>query len=550
MVKAQTSDNSRILIVDDDEFNVDVLVQSLGDQGFHTDTAHGGKEALDKVANAPPDLILLDVMMPDIDGITVCGILKDDPDTRFIPIVIMTALNSTDDRVRGIEAGADDFLSKPVDERELLARINTLLHTKKNVDLAFEELRSAEVERDQLEISVRRMQSELNIAKDIQTSMLPLTFPAFPDRKEFEIFAESVPAREVGGDFFDFFLIDQDHLCFVVGDVSGKGVPAALFMAVTKTLIKSRAADDISTASILTNVNNELSESNKTSMFATVFICILNVQTGELVHTNAGHNPPYILRENRYLIRLNPLHGPVIGPMSEMSYQERKISLDINDTLLLYTDGVPEAMNPNEDLFTEKQLVEVINSNMDLSAEALTNEIIAAVKGFEDGADQADDITVMALKYYGAIDVKDTGYIRLKIKNQMRELIIVEEQFDNFCKRYKIPDEARQKISVVLDELLNNIVTYAFPEDEEEHIIELKFVINDNRLIITIYDDGVPFNPFELDPPDIILSLDERSIGGLGTFLVRNLMDDEDEYLYTRQNGMNVVRLVKVTDKE
>jgi sigma-B regulation protein RsbU (phosphoserine phosphatase) len=380
--------------------------------------------------------------------------------------------------------------------------------------------------------------------------MLPQNFPAFPDRKEFEIFAESIPATEVGGDFFDFFFIDKDHLCFVIGDVSGKGVPGALFMAVTKTLIKSRAADGISTASILTIVNNELSKSNKTNMFATVFMCILNVQTGELVHTNAGHNPPYILKENKYLVRLNPLHGPVVGPMNGMSYQERKIILDKGDTLLLYTDGVTEAMNPNEDLFSEKNLVELLSSNMNLSPEGLTNKIIMSVKSFEDSAEQADDITVMALQYYGPADGKEPNQLELEIKNQMRELTRVEEQFEKFCKKNQIPDEPRQKVSIVLDELLNNIVIYAFPEDEEDHIIELKFVFTGNRLIVTIHDDGVPFNPFDKDPPDISLSLDERSVGGLGTFLVQSLMEEEDEYLYTRQNGKNVIQLIKVIDME
>jgi anti-sigma regulatory factor (Ser/Thr protein kinase) len=160
--------------------------------------------------------------------------------------------------------------------------------------------------------------------------------------------------------------------------------------------------------------------------------------------------------------------------------------------------------------------------------------------------EQADDITMLSLQYFGASDLKETGRLELKIKNQIEELTRVEEKFEEFCEQYQIPDSARQKVSIVLDELLNNIVNYAFM-DEEEHMIDLIFVLTDNRLVITLHDDGVPFNPFELDPPDISLSLDERAIGGLGIFLVRQMMD---EYLYTRHIGKNVVRLVKLTDRE
>ena len=176
----------------------------------------------------------------------------------------------------------------------------------------------------------------------------------------------------------------------------------------------------------------------------------------------------------------------------------------------------------------------------------IIDQVIRDAKKYENGAVQADDITMLALQYYGASDVKEIGRLELKIKNKLEEMDVVEEKFESFCEEYQIPDTARQKVSIVLDELLNNVVSYAF-RDQKEHIIELKFVLTGKRLAITIHDDGVPFNPFELDPPDISLSLADRSLGGLGIFFVRSMMD---EYLYSRHIGKNVVRLVKLIDKE
>ncbi len=174
----------------------------------------------------------------------------------------------------------------------------------------------------------QRMEDELNVAKDIQMSMLPLTFPAFPKRDEIDIYAKLIPAREVGGDFYDFYFLDKNHLCFVMGDVSGKGVPAALMMAVTKTLLKSRAGNDKSTASILTHVNNEIAKDNDAYMFITVFLAILNTNTGELVYSNAGHNPSYVIsKETKEITKLGDLHGPVIGAMEDMTYQETQLFL-------------------------------------------------------------------------------------------------------------------------------------------------------------------------------------------------------------------------------
>lgn len=399
---------------------------------------------------------------------------------------------------------------------------------------------------DQLEKANERMSEELNFAKEIQMSMLPLIFPAFPTRAEFNIYAHLIPAREVGGDFYDFYFLDEDQLCFVIGDVSGKGAPGALLMAVSKTLIKSRAMDDFQPSSILTHVNSELSQNNDSSMFVTVFLGVLDINTGRVVYCNAGHNPPYILRNDDTVVKLDDFHGPVIGALPNLTYKESSTTLTKDDIIVLHTDGITEAMNEEESLYSDQRYEAFLETEDLNTPQKLVDQVVRDVKVFENGAVQADDITMLAMQYYGASDVKETARLEIKIKNELAELGNVEEQFEKFCQEYDIPDGARQKVSIVLDELLNNIVSYAY-RDKEEHEIEVKFVLTGVRLAITIHDDGIPFNPFELDPPDLSLSLDERAVGGLGIFMVREMMD---EYLYSRHIGKNVIRLVKLTDKE
>jgi sigma-B regulation protein RsbU (phosphoserine phosphatase) len=249
-----------------------------------------------------------------------------------------------------------------------------------------------------------RMQDELNIGREIQMSMVPLVFPPFPDHGEFSIFATLQPAREVGGDFYDFYFIDEERLCFCIGDVSGKGVPSALFMAMAKTLLKSRAADDASTASILTHVNEELIANNKSWMFVTIFAGILNIRTGELVYTNAGHNPPYLRRKDGQWQRLDQRHGPVIGAVEGMVYKEERDTMGPGDILFLYSDGVTEARDPENQMFSEDRLKELLHAGNTDDAVAAVDNTVAAVRAFEGGAEQWDDITVLGLEFHGSAE--------------------------------------------------------------------------------------------------------------------------------------------------
>lgn len=244
-----------------------------------------------------------------------------------------------------------------------------------------------------------RIESELKIAREIQMGILPKIFPPFPDRPEFDIYATIEPAKEVGGDFYDFFFIDDDHLYFVIGDVSGKGVPASLFMAVTKTLIKAKTERDMLPDEILTRVNKELCTENDSNMFVTIFLGILNTQTGEIYYSNGGHNPPYLLYNHGDVELLENTGGVALGVIEDVKYQTKKITLRTGDGIFLYTDGVTEAMDGDGNLFSDHRLKEFLQRVNSFSPEGIIRGTVDEVKSFSSGVPQADDITILALRY-------------------------------------------------------------------------------------------------------------------------------------------------------
>lgn len=250
--------------------------------------------------------------------------------------------------------------------------------------------------------SRQRMESELKIARSIQMGILPKVFPPFPDRTDFDIYAQTIPAREVGGDFYDLFLVDRKHLCFVIGDASGKGIPAALFMAFTKTLIKAKASADIDTGALMMEVNDELSRGNPADMFITVFCAILNTETGELRYTNGGHNPPVIMGRTGEMDYLDCSGDLVVGIMEGSPYTSRRIFLEAGDRVFLYTDGVTEAMNASDEEFSTGRLLEVLSGCDGRSALEIVACVGDAVNTFCQETPQYDDITMMAVVYNGS----------------------------------------------------------------------------------------------------------------------------------------------------
>lgn len=245
------------------------------------------------------------------------------------------------------------------------------------------------------------IEGELNAAREIQMSMVPKIFPPFPDRQEFDLSAVLEPAKEVGGDFYDFFFVDKHRLVFLLGDVSGKGIPASLFMAVTKTLLKSVADEGTSVDQILYRVNNQLCEGNDMSMFATVFCGVIDTRTGKVEYSNAGHNPPVLCRRTGITEFLKVQGALAVGSFEDTHYVKETLTLGIGDTIVLYSDGVTEAMNKDELIFSEERLLQSLREVSGRHPDDLLKKILADVRGYAAGAPQSDDITILALQYKG-----------------------------------------------------------------------------------------------------------------------------------------------------
>ena len=393
---------------------------------------------------------------------------------------------------------------------------------------------------NKVEKANKRMSQELDVAKEIQMSMIPLTFPAFPERKEIDVFASLIPAREVGGDFYDFFWIDNSHFCFSIGDVSGKGVPAALMMAVTRTLLKSTASNEISVASILTHVNNEIARENSNYMFITLFMAIVDVNSGIMTYASAGHNPPYIFKkQSGALVTLNKLHGVVIGAMEGLPYSQDEVQLEAGDIFFGYTDGVTEAMDENNKLYSDPKLKNLLENHSFKSCKDLVNTVVKDVQSYERNKEQTDDITVLSFQFLGMPSVGDSEF-SMNIKNDFKELPKVIEKIKTFSNKHELSGEIIKKVMIVFDEILNNIISYAY-DDDNEHEIGIKLNNNGIRLIITISDTGKPFNPFVKNHPDVNTPLEKREIGGLGIMMVKKLVS---EHKYNRFVNNNITTLI------
>lgn len=391
----------------------------------------------------------------------------------------------------------------------------------------------------------KRMSTELDVARDIQMSMLQHKFPPFPEKKDLDIFARLNPAREVGGDFYDFFWIDDERFCFLVGDVSGKGVPAALMMAVTKTLLKSGVNHETSLARTLTSVNNEISKDNDNNMFITVFIGILNTTTGYMTYSNAGHTPSYIMcTKGKEIKKLDELHGVVIGAMEGIKYGETVVRMQRGDVVFVYTDGITEARNANNDLFSDEKLFRLLSEQSFSDSKQLIDDVFEAVIDHENGAEPADDVTALCIHFKEPEEGTLVDYLFTSINNKIDNIRPFLDQFGVFSERHEVPQEAILQLNIVFDELLSNTIKYAY-SDKETHEIEIKIRYYQDKLTVTLMDDGIPYNPFDHIEPDTSLSLEDRDIGGLGVHLVKFLVD-EYSYEYKDQIEKNATHFIKL----
>jgi len=371
-------------------------------------------------------------------------------------------------------------------------------------------------------IEKERLEEGLKLAHDIQMSMLPKTFPPFPERRDLDIFAAITPAKKVGGDFYDFFFLDENRLCFAIGDVSGKGVPAALFMAVTKTLFKAIAGRVQNPGEILSTVNREICRDNDSQMFTTLFCGILDTRTGEIRYSNGGHNPPYHL--SRAGVQQVPkTGGRVLGLLEETTYAGSRLVLGPGETLLLYTDGVTEALDPAEQFFSERRLESILTQINFASAREQIEYLTREITLFAAGAEQADDITTLALRFLGPAG-SNNGELQFTLKNRIAEIAALGERLGEFAAVHQLTPNVLHDLNLALEEAVTNIISHGY-SDHREHEILVCIRVESGAVIAELKDDARPFNPLTVPEADATKPLDERTAGGLGIHLMRKLMD-------------------------
>lgn len=378
----------KILIVDDVPLNIALLEQLLDELGYQSISAENGQAALEMVRAAEPDLVLLDIMMPVMDGFAVLEQLKANPDTRDLPVIVISAAHDLVDVVKGIERGAEDYLPKPFEPVLLRARISASLDKKR--------LR-------ELEIKYRRaLERELEIGREIQASFLPARLPQLAG---WEIGARFYAQRQVAGDLYDAFVLpNQRRLCLVIGDVSGKGVGAALYMTLYRTLLRvfmlqsdatSNADDATHLIQCVRFTNEYVAHTHDADLFATLFVALLEPTRGALTYVNAGHNPALLLGAHgaRELGRT----GMLVGIRADVAFQAAQTEIAPNETLLLYTDGVVEAFNARQQEYGEARL-HALATRAQSSVNALLDAIETDVFQFIGATEQTDDITLLAIR--------------------------------------------------------------------------------------------------------------------------------------------------------
>ncbi len=390
----QGTDNRPIrMLVVDDEPDLQTLIRQkfrkqIRENRYEFLFASDGAEALAVLEKQRDvELVLTDINMPRMDGLTLLSKLRD-LDHPVLKAVIVSAYGDLQNIRKAMNERAFDFLTKPIDFRDLDTTINKTLE---ELGLLKESLR--------VQSEWSSLQHELEVARKIQQGIVPCKFPAFPDRGDIDVYGQMIPARQVGGDFFDFFLLDANHLGFVIGDVSGKGVPAAIFMAVSRGLLKAVASQGLSPGKCLDEVNRMLCSDNEEGMFVTVFYAVLNTETGTLEFSSAGHHAPYLLRPSAQCGELEIDTGLVLGVLKSTQYQTQSTRLVGGDRLFLFTDGVTEAMNAQEDFYGDERLAGTLAGLQELALDELVDGVVHSVRAFSHDTTQSDDITAMAVSY-------------------------------------------------------------------------------------------------------------------------------------------------------
>jgi phosphoserine phosphatase RsbU/P len=373
--------DSRVLIVDDVKTNVDILVEALRDE-YKLSVAIDGAAALRSVEKSPPDLVLLDIVMPGLDGYEVCRRLRAHEPTREVPVMFLSSLEDVKNKAQGFEVGGNDYLTKPFEVLEIKARVRSLLKAKAYADA----IREA-------------MARDLRIAREIQMGILPADPTAATQGTGLDVHAIIEPAREVGGDLYEVLRVSERRVVVALGDVSGKGIPAALFMAVTVTVLRTLARQIAEPDEILRRLNDELAEQNPRGMFVTLQCLVFDLEHQRVSCAGAGHHQLAVVSPGRPPRLACPSSGRPAGLMPLNPIERETLSLERGDTFVLFSDGVSEAMNPEEDFYGEERLLAALATASGATPAETVTRVLADVRAFTAGAKQSDDITLLAVQY-------------------------------------------------------------------------------------------------------------------------------------------------------
>ena len=383
--------NARILVVDDEPQNIRLLQIRLQADGYAVLTANSGHEALKRVQADAPDLILLDIMMPGMNGFEVCQRIRAEESTQFTPVVMVTALSDKEDRIKAIEAGADDFISKPFDSHEVLARVRSLVRIKRYHDALEQANRDLKMHND-------RLDKELQMASEIQDSLMP---QGITDLLGFQIVSHYTPAVIVGGDFFDLWEVERGRLGVFISDVMGHGVSAAFITIFIKTIIEEMRAQTDDPGHLLKELNARFNKmiSSQQYMFATAFCAVIDLANQTLHYANAGHPFPFLVQRQHNICQPigNQAAGKGLGLLPDSTYQTYRSPFTPSDGLFLYTDGACELQNSRGEEFTPQGIQNVITQQITQPAPVLVETVLSTTNQFSDGRPKDDDITIVAI---------------------------------------------------------------------------------------------------------------------------------------------------------
>lgn len=436
-------------------------------------------------------------------------------------------------RVEMMDKSLEEIMDGNLDKELHIEGYNEFTNLSNNINLTVGALKNYAQE---VEL---RIDNELKFARDIQTGSVPT---AFPFEKAYNIYAKMEPAKEVGGDFYDYFKMNNGRILFLIADVSGKGIPAAMFMMRAKTLIKSLSSTDIPLEDIVNTANKELCANNEASLFVTAWIGILDPNNGELRYINAGHMNPLLKKKNGKFAEFPNKHNFVLAAMPDYEYKTEIAYLEPGDELVLYTDGVTEAHNPNKELYGVERLINFVNNAQYFNAKQLLDEISDDVVKYADGVEQFDDTTLLIMRYIGNQDIVPETAITLKARPT--NAVLAVNFVESVLAKYELPPTFIARVSIVIDELFANIAFYAYPQDYVgEATIQVDF--RNEAFYLTLIDSGIPFDPTAPREVDTSSSIEDRKRGGLGIFIVKKTMDEMKYEYKDRHNTLNLVKYLK-----